>query len=168
VGKKYGRLVVNRLYFFFKSYFQFKWIHCKFKHNYENFLWIKQRLYFLYPKSLCTHAELHAHIFVLIAITKMCSILLKQIRFFLRGSIKFLGSELKFRVDQVSENRTFFFCMTLFANCVLIWLRNTTYWLIKVLHEEKVACAFFYLILFHSFFFFGGGGVMPYQQTKTK
>jgi hypothetical protein len=34
-----------------------------------------------------------------------------KLDFFLRGSIKFLGSGLKFRVGQVSRNTTFFFCM---------------------------------------------------------
>jgi hypothetical protein len=51
-----------------------------------------------------------AHIFALVANTKMCSIFLEQIRFFFffERSIKFLGSGLKFRVGQVSGNTTFF------------------------------------------------------------
>jgi hypothetical protein len=44
-----------------------------------------------------------------VANTKMCSIFLEQIRFFLRGSIKFLGLGLKFRVGRVSGNTFFFF-----------------------------------------------------------
>jgi hypothetical protein len=66
----------------------------------------------LFPVSIGPlHTCRTARIFALVANTKMCSIFLEQIRFFffLRGSIKFLGSELKSMVGRVSGNTTFFF-----------------------------------------------------------
>jgi hypothetical protein len=62
----------------------------------ENFHRIEQRLYFLYPWSLCTHAELP--IFLHWLQIQRCVLYfwdkLGWVFFSLRGSIKFLGSGL--------------------------------------------------------------------------
>jgi hypothetical protein len=83
----------------------------------------------LFPVSIePLHTCRTAHIFPLVANTKMYSIFLEEIRFFfLRGWIKILGSGLKFRVGQVSRNTTFFSSPNYLTTFLFygVWLRET-------------------------------------------
>jgi hypothetical protein len=124
---------------FFKFYFQFKWIHCIWELSMN---WTMT----LFPVPIGPlHTCRTARIFALVATTKMCSIFLEQIRiFFLRGSIKFLASELKFRVGWVSGNTTIFFYGLFFhlyiicriRECFLFDIRSVFNWRQSTYHRE--------------------------------
>jgi hypothetical protein len=100
--------VGNKFYFFLN--FIFNWSEYIANSNTVMRIFIELKKGFISCIHIASeHTCRTAHLFALVANTKICSIFLEQIRFFWRGSIKFLGSGLKFRVGQVSGNTTFFF-----------------------------------------------------------
>jgi hypothetical protein len=112
--------------FFFLFYFQFKWIHCNSNTIMRLFIELNKGFISCILEPLYTCRT--AHIFAVVANTKMFLYFWNKLFFFLRGSLKFLGSGLKFRVGRVNRNTTFFLYGLICWNAQLVhknWYRIT-------------------------------------------